>query len=109
MMEINGQTRKESPHMKLSQKLSALFFMLLLAAIVQGGIASYNLKLIDDRLGELLDTALPGDGPGRLSGRLTAFRVDIYGATDFASGARQSSSPTPGSRALPWIAAFRAR
>jgi methyl-accepting chemotaxis protein len=45
--------------MKLSQKLSALVFMLLLAATVQGGITFYKLKLIDGRLGELLDTALP--------------------------------------------------
>ncbi|MGU3664403.1 methyl-accepting chemotaxis protein [Methylobacterium sp. A49B] len=45
--------------MKLSRKLSALVFMLLLAATVQGGIAFYKLKLIDGRLGELLDTALP--------------------------------------------------
>jgi methyl-accepting chemotaxis protein len=58
-MESNGQTRKESPHMKLSKTLSALFFMLLSAAIVQGGIASFKLKLIDHRLGELLNVALP--------------------------------------------------
>ena len=45
--------------MKLSNKLSALIFMLLLAAIFQGGVASYNLKSIDLRLEQLLGAALP--------------------------------------------------
>ena len=45
--------------LSLKTKLSGLFVMLLLAAILQGGVTLYKMQAVDQRLTELLDNAVP--------------------------------------------------
>ena len=43
----------------LKTKLSGLFALLLLAAMIQGGVTLYKMQAVDQRLTELLDNAVP--------------------------------------------------
>ena len=45
--------------LSLKAKLSGLFAMLLLAAIIQGGVALTRCRSVDQRLAELIDNAVP--------------------------------------------------
>ncbi|MGE8129128.1 methyl-accepting chemotaxis protein [Methylobacterium sp. NPDC080182] len=45
--------------LSLKAKLSGLFALLLLAAIVQGGVTLYKMQAVDQRLAELIDNAVP--------------------------------------------------
>jgi methyl-accepting chemotaxis protein len=52
-------TRSRSMRLSLKTKLSGLFIMLLLAAMIQGGVTLYKMQAVDQRLTELLDNAVP--------------------------------------------------
>ncbi|WP_426314972.1 methyl-accepting chemotaxis protein [Methylobacterium fujisawaense] len=45
--------------LSLKAKLSGLFALLLLAALVQGGVTLYKMQAVDQRLAELIDNAVP--------------------------------------------------
>ncbi|SDA20777.1 Methyl-accepting chemotaxis protein [Methylobacterium sp. UNC378MF] len=45
--------------LSLKAKLSGLFALLLLTAMVQGGVTLYKMQLVDQRLAELIDNAVP--------------------------------------------------